>query len=589
MAMSSVTDDHLARIYDQVLFVAPFFLIDAKNRLSSSMLKTRPTDPGVVAVGTVRPDAVAVDLDLDDADAAEWMINQLVQWCEDHAAWYLYRASGGGPGRVHFYALPNPLAMEDLHATIGRLRTAINASTRDVDVRSKLRLVAAPHRHGNARGPLTVSSEEMPGLLPQQPKLTPGKRTQKAYGTPAVSEQLTSGLRAVARMIPGGPDRSYTEFMIARRLKAEGATAEAVYNALVDPYLRSDIGHTAERGYAWFCKNMWSKIVVEARGSGGSARARRGHDWAKYALPTSKAVRAVWDTLDTRRKHTIEHVAVVAAARLGSLGAAGGPLPLRDLVEDTGRDIKTVQAALATLSRLGILKRVKSFKMTKNVSSSSDHYALTVDLPEEGSLIPTPRSYNPSDPLWLGLGSASLSLTLTTLHHGPQALPLADLLRASGFHFDHRPSTKQKQAALSLLEELKSRGVLEESAGKFSTKSTNNAITRPRVGLRRWTELRERHRIERRIFRDAIRDLYEAADSAKMRWILGRREALEKVKVKRRNHQISWWNSLPEAEREHRRKIWKDMWHSSDPEAQKARKRKLARERPRRNEWDLAA
>lgn len=587
--MSPLTDAHLARFYDAELFTAPFFTIDAENRLQGGMLKERPVDPAAVVVGTIRDDAVAIDIDLGEPGSTEWLLHHLVQWCEDHVTWYLHRASGGGEGRAHFFALPSEHVANDLRALVDRLREALGANTREVDLRSTIRLVSAPHRRGGERGPAEISQLPMP--VRRQPRAIGEVTTRQpsAYGTPADSSRLTASQRANARMVPAGPDRSYTEFMIARRLKAEGASADAVYNALIDPELRPDIGHTAERSYAWFCKYMWSRIVVTERDPKKPGHSRRGHDWATFALPASRAVRAVWGQWSTRHRHTVEHVAVVAAARLGGLGAEGGPLPLRDLVEDTGKDLKTVQGALASLREAGILERVKRFKISSDVSASSDHYALTVELPNAASLTPTPRSYNPSDPLWLGMASSALSLTLTTLHEPTTAYDLTTLLRLSGFQFQRRPSTRQKSLALTVLTTLCSRAVLhQDSAGSY-TNPTNSSVIRPRAGLRRWNALRERHMIERQRFRATIKELYASAKSAKARWNRERRECLEKLKIRRRRHQREWWDGLSEVERDHRRRIWKEMWHGSSVEAQDARLKKLSRERPKTTDWMLAA
>lgn len=586
MPISGVSSDtHLARFYDSKLFCGPYFVIDADNRRTGTLLSTRPDDPAAVVVGKIRSDAMAIDIDLDDPEMTEWLLHHLVQWCEDHSTWYLHRGSGGGAARAHFYALPPAAAAEELRVYVGQLRDAAGADGRQIDVRDTLRLVSSPHRRGGARGPLTVSGEALPPRRQRGPQ-KPSTQRGAVYGQPSPTASLTASQRATARMVPAGPTRSDTEFSIVRRLKARGAEPEAVWNALNDPELRPDIGHAAERNYAWFRKNMWSKITVTEDISRPSSRSRKEYDWSRYALPASRAVRKVWGQWSTRHKHTVEHVAVVAAARLGPLGAAGGPLPLRDLVEDTGRDLKTVRGALASLRSAGILTRVKSFTLGRDAATSSDHYALTVELPAEASLTPTPRSYTPADPLWLGLAPSALSLTLTTLHESASPLDLPTILRLSGFQIQRSPSTRQKTLTVPVLASLCERSVLSQDSPGAYRNSTKTKVVRPRAGLRRWSALRERHAVERKAFRELVEELFSAA---KARWDREREECLERLKVRRRQRQLAWWEGLSQQEREHRRKVWKESWRNSDPRARLARLRKLVQERPSSSDWTLAA
>lgn len=594
--MSPTPDEALARVYDVELFTAPYFTIDAQNRLSSGMLSQRPTDRQAVTVGTVRADVVAVDIDLDDADAAAWLVHHLTQWCEDHVSWHLHRSSGGGPGRSHFYAIPPAHAAAQLRELVAELRQALGARSQSVDLRSTLRLLSSPHRLGGARGPLFVSELPLPSRRDPQGHPKALSRVPRAADVPPTNAQLTASQRATARMVPAsrrprhgrvpaGVDRSETEYKIARRLKAQGASPEAVYNALRDTELRADLGKSAERGYAWFQRHIWSRITVAPRPENGS-RGRRGeYDWARYALPTSAAVRAVWHQWCTRQRHSVEHVAVVAAARLGPLGQEGGPLPLRDLVEDTGRDLGTIRSALKALCDAGILRRTRRFTLSKNADKSSDHYALIIAAESKASLTPTPRSYTPADPLWLGLAPSAPSLTLTLLHSPTEPLDLASMLRLSGFTFSRRPSTRQRTLGQEVLACLVQRAVLSKTSDGYR-EGTKASIVRPREGLRRWSELRERHRVERGRFRQWVKDLYV---SAQARWQQARQESLERLKQRNRERQIQWWRNLSEGEREHRWQVWKETWAGASPEARRARARKLAAARPGGSDWSLAA
>ena len=575
-----------AQGYDTELFTAPYFLIDADNRKTSAMLDEYPGDTAGPIVGTVHPRVVAIDIDLDDEDATDWLLHHLIAWCEDTTTWYIHRASGGGPGRRHFLALPQPAHRDKLQALIEELRDELVATKTQIDVRGTLRLLSSPHRHGHERGPLTTAPWRLPAnLLSDTDGGRSAKRTQRGRrAVPArTGDELTPRQRHLAATLDCqeaiDQTRSGIEFLIALRLKALGATADAVFNALCDPTLRDDIGKAAEKGYNWFYTHVWEKINVEP------AISAKTYDWATYALPMSRAVREAWGHWPTRHKHTVEHVAVVAAARIGSHGAAGGPLPLRDLVEDTGIDKDTVSAALKTLRETGLLIRTKRFRITEeSVANSSDHYALAIEL-EPPSLTPTtslytPLTHAPAAPLWLALPPAALSATLTLMHSG-QALTLTNLLQLTGYKFQTQPSTRQKALGRALLQTMEDHGLLATTdQDTYELHTTSQDTEKSAAGLDKWTELRAKHRKERNTFREAVTAIYEKAREFKAAWTKARAEAIERTKQHRRAGQLAWWASLTPASRERRSEIYKETWWNSTEEERQVRQAKIDASRP---------
>lgn len=580
---------------DARLFTGPYFRLDADNKKASQTFDTaaqaRTMYHRAVVVGSVRPGVVAVDIDLDDDAAAEAILYQLSSWCEDHAAWHTTRRSGGGDGRWHFIAIPPTGQAAELEQLATALRVRSGYSGTDVDVRSTLRLLSSPHRKTGVIQALEDSPHELLAGLPKTAAVDTGRNRRPTTGaaTPAADATLTRVQWTAFRTSPKLETRSHTEFEICRRLKGSGASPDAAWNALTTSKSRTDIGHAKERNYAWFLINMWRKIrlvsAADEQRTGGRRRRTEGYDWAAWALPMSANVRRFWSAWDGRHARTVEHVAIIAADRIGRSSDGRAPLPLRDLMEDTGRDIKTVSAALRSLVDVGLLERVSRFSYSADVASASDVYALggTYDAPQ--SLTPTPRSYTPRSALWHALGSSALSLLLTTLHHDGTPLPLRTLATAS--HYSSSPlSTRQRQLITALLHELVQRNVLSQDSTATWRNSTNGAAIQPRAGLRKMAALRTRIQHERKAFRSVVESQRERW---KDQWESMKQAALEAMKERRRQHQIVWWESLPADEREVRRRVWKDHWNSASPAERQARKAYLKKHRPKATDWELAA
>ncbi len=579
---------------DAHLFTSPYFRLDADNKKSSQTFETsgqaRKMYQRAVVVGSVRPGVVAVDIDLDDDDEADAILYQLRTWCEDHAAWHTTRRSGGGAGRWHFIAIPPADQAGQLEELASALRARSGYSGTDVDVRSTLRLLSSPHRKTGVIQALEDCPHELLAGLPKttRAEARSNGRPTPVMPAPATDETLTRAQWAAFRNSPKLETRSHTEFEICRRLKGYGASPEAVWNALTTAPSRNDIGHAKERNYAWFLINMWRKIrlvpATKEQRNGGCQRHADGYDWSAWALPMSANVRRVWSAWDGRHARTVEHVAIVAADRIGRSSEGRAPLPLRDLMEDTGRDIKTISAALRSLVDVGLLERVSRFSYSADVASASDVYALGGAYETPQSLTPTPRSYTPRAPLWHALGSSALSLLLTTLHAGT-SLSLRSLATAS--HYSTLPlSTRQRQLILGLLNELAQRNVLNEDGPDAWQNSTKGTVTQPRVGLRMLAAIRTRIARERAAFRSLVESQRE---SWKEKWLAQKQAALEVMKERRRQHQITWWESLTLKERQLRQRIWKEHWNNASPAERQARKVYMKKQRPSATDWELAA
>lgn len=590
---------------DRLLFRAPVRLIDAANDFVANV---RSLEAAREAIGAgfgasyfaeLAPGVAGVDVDLDDDDTAAALIHHLAQWCDDHSIWWCSRRSGGGPGRWHLLAVAGEL-LPSLRGQVLDLRREWRLSARQLDWRSTLRPLAAPHR--------STKTSQLPaataGLLaelrsgsgshrlgvaaPRRPR----PASLAATSAPLISGELSPLSPGIwKRLQDPGPgyvaDRSMTELLVTAELKGAGYSPAEAWQVLADPAHR--VGSRArQKGRIWWQTYVWSTAQPTARIDGGR-RPRlphsytKGYDWRAVTLPMAVAVRRVWSTWATRERHTTEQVAAVVSeylTRRGTLAAV--PAAERSVSEDTGHDRKTVREALRRLCDADVLVLVDRFAYgaQEGQGGGANTYApnlLALDF-SAGSLTPPPSSHTPSPahPLWLGLPAGSLSLWTALALNGP--LPSADLRTAAGYQpplLNARLSTRQARSLAERLEQLKGRRLLLLRLGLWSLTELRNQPAAPAAGWARWRELRRRHAAERLAFRTV-----RAADRARFRaaWELGRTEAAIRRASADRIRRARWWRQLSDAEQELRRSVWRTIYADLSP-ADRARRRELLRAR----------
>lgn len=145
-----------------VLFTAPFFVIDSSNKrvgkavgsLGEALLRLRDSRDAVTLVGTLVDGVKAVDVDLvadTDPMLGESALEALVGWCADRDVRYQPRESGR-PGHSHLIVrLGDGATLDvDLQAELELHLAQLARRLPGVrfDLRSSVRPLSAPHRHG---------------------------------------------------------------------------------------------------------------------------------------------------------------------------------------------------------------------------------------------------------------------------------------------------------------------------------------------------------------------------------------------------------------------------------------------------------
>lgn len=550
---------------DRALFTTPTFTLNEANERVTAhrtvALARAAVGAGRAAtwVATVRRGVVAVDVDLNDDDEAAAVLSAVITWCDEHSVWSLARRSGGGAGRWHLFAVPAELEPALLDVVESTRRTH-RLSARQVDVRTQVRPLGAPHRlTGESGVPDDVehAARDLAAAL-RQPVGAPS-RSRRATEEVAPRAALAHPRQAlpprfwedVARPHARGTDRSAAEFEFTAQMARAGYSEQDAWSVVAHP-AHAGMARSRRRGRAWWRHYSWNAVEVVdatplARRTGLARTLWSGaYDWSAVVLPAAAALRERWHAWSTRQRHSVDHLLAVIADRFTRNGLEPLPLSLRSLVEDSGLAIGTCRSGLSLLVEVGLLERLP---VEDNADGTRAHvYALNHAALTEAVVVDTPSSYTPppSDPLWVGSPTSTLSHWLSLHVHGPA----------------HTPTRHQAEHSAPWLH---ARGLLT----KDGTPTTREKVSRPRAGLRRWKELRSRHAHERQAFRAFLRDVRSAA---RARWENGRHRARERQAARdvRRHHH--WWASLTEAERTARTQHCREWWQGLT-DAERARRR----------------
>ena len=120
----------LAAIDDLLFEPDGWFAIDRTNRrVPRVVIPTRQAGlalvgrgPVATIVGRLRPEAVAIDIDLDDGRGTR-AADQLTAWCDQHGLWCAVRPSGR-PGHWHVIDRPTAAVLDELQALVSEPATS---------------------------------------------------------------------------------------------------------------------------------------------------------------------------------------------------------------------------------------------------------------------------------------------------------------------------------------------------------------------------------------------------------------------------------------------------------------------------------
>ncbi|MFG1820817.1 hypothetical protein ACGFIF_44175 [Kribbella sp. NPDC049174] len=586
-----VTDVSAAIELDRLLFRTPVRLIDAANDLVATVRSLDAARDAVAAglgvsyFAELAPGVAAIDVDLDDAETAAATLHRLVQWCDDHSVWWCSRSSGGGPGRLHLVAVAGEL-MPVLHDQVLEVRRTWKLSATQLDWRTTLRPLAAPHRTTGLSHPPADGSRLLSELLSNGPGShrlgvaairRPRPAPMAASGTPSPEQMVPLSPAFWPRLRhPGrtyGADRSAAELLATAELKAAGYGPGEAWKVLADP--AHLIGAKArQRGRAWWETYVWAEAKMPPRLELGSGpRLPRtftdGYDWNWLTFPMVGAVRQLWDAWSTRERHSAEQVVAVVteyctAAR--TLGAV--PASERSLAEDTGFDRQTCRKALRRLCEADLLVLVERFDYAseEGQGDQANTYApnlLAVDFSTR-SLTHPPSCHTPppAHPLWVGLPRGSLSLWITSALHG--LCTPAELRKKAGYQEPKNGSlsTRQQQSLTGRMTELCRRGLLTRRGTKWTTEGCRKTPAAPAAGWSTWRALRRKHAAERLEFRAARAANRQAF---RERWEAGRQRCALRRASADRQRRARWWRELPPAERALRQQAWKEIYNDLQP------------------------
>lgn len=593
----------VCRNLDLALFQpGKWFAIDTDNRavpgVAAPDLGTALTLVGrgrvAAIVGRLRPGFVAVDIDVDDM-VGDAVTEQIAAWCVSAGVWHLVRPSGGAPGRHHVIVAAGA-ALDELVAAVDELRHRWNLRGKQVDVRTSLRPLTSPHRHGgNPRpyGNLTAAFQAMPDTAKAASEKTAMLRPRKRPGSPspgapdrvpAVSARATPA----PRLLPEVWENYFTTGS-APTVGGEDQTRSAVELVATGHLVRA--GHTAESG--------WARIVAAHPDAMTKARGnkRRWVAWvwnvvvredAAYlaAFPSADAITAaavteahlrlrslLWST-PRRRRPAVRLVAQELLRRMLRTNTLRVPCPQRDLVLDTGiADRKVIGEALRVLHSggFGVLHEV--FDPGADRARTSHEFSIDrVPVSDGVRIIPPPSLQHPLPAQgghctpWVSLPRPCHSLWCALRDLGrPSPLPTLATAAQLTDSPDGEPSVSVLRSTRSALLLLAEAGLAScDEAGNWSATSAwdpGHAATA--------VEDREALAAQIREERAAYRQGWNT------NWATARAAAVKKQRAK----EVAWWGSLTPQERSVRQDQHRRQFASLSPVEQAQKKAEWASRR----------
>lgn len=535
---------------DALLFVeGPVILIDRMNRSTGRVAGLVEAEAALLRgeaatyAAQLHPAITGLDIDVADGRLADYLVEELSGWAERRQLWHLARESGGGPGRRHLFVASGRHS-DDLVDLVHLLRHERRLTGRELDIRTVIRPLSAPHRQSGRRTPPIVTPAHVSGLsksLSQhqighfEPSRT-ARRPTAGLREPQPT-LLPERARRIIEKFPTTGDRSADEFGISRDLAAAGMDEATTWTAI-----RSLNGHSAGRGYAWWHSYVWSAIrPLEGH------RTPRRVDIRRLILPTFAAIRPSYlESLDTRRRHSLETVGWAILERLTD-EPVGAWLPVseRDLQLSTGLGRPTIRAALCWLVEHQVIERRDGDRRDLATSWRVGPRAVWADRsrPTAGQSLIDPPLLTPPASTWApssphGTASAALDLHQQTQPRtsSPRQQELhqaqTEAARQAGLHTGERqrpadPATWHQTLARITAERDQFHGRLREQRHRRQAEwedQRRQALTKDRDRHRRWWQsLSDEERDRRRQLHQARYRNLNSFDRARLRYQLSQR------------------------------------------------------------------
>lgn len=629
------SSDVVAAIDDLLFDPGGWFAIDRHNRrVPRVVIPTRQAGLDLVGrgqvatiVGRLRPEAAAIDIDLDDWRAVR-AVDEITAWCDQHGLCRLIRPSGAA-GHWHILIVHGRL-LDGLQDFVHDLRGRLAASAKQIDLRHTLRPLTAPHRMGSTPpptfAPLTPAEtlrrltlalptdrgpNRQPGLFRPNGSdvvLVPSPRPPRPLPQPW-EQYLREGVRPMI----GGQDhsRSTYEAIATGALLRAGHTADTAWQQILAAH--PDAMDKARSNKRRWLTHVWNRAVIDDNTFTPNA-SRDPNIIAATAMARAK----LWRLLPGQRSRTsILRVALAVLDRMERVGSLRVPVPERDLVLDTGiTDRKTIRASLRQLHAHGIGTLHTG---TLEPGASRAHTSFEFSVPAvRGPEIPPPGSHTPLPPaLWHVLPPNAAIFWHHLRTSSSPARPDEILSRTGQTAPGALASRRQLGNAIDVLRQLARVGLVtcdEHGAWQTTTPAPNEPGYQAAIA-----EARQIHQV-----RSGQIKAERAAYRSRVHSAWGRQRAAA-IENDQRRHR-AWWDTLTEHERQLRRsnaakefvkrspcdqvqdkRRWAvereadgisetkrhDQWGSSMPDDEyrrrSANRTRIFAARPRHEQWALAA
>ncbi|WP_263119329.1 hypothetical protein [Cellulomonas sp. RIT-PI-Y] len=559
-------------------------------------------------VGTLRPEARAVDIDL-GGELGATAIASVADWCARRGLWHLVRQSGGGWGRAHVLVLPG-VHLDRMVEMLGGLRRELGGvPTHSIALLEKIRPLSAPHR---VSGPTPVpdglasaiaSASEALSWQPASARVRAG-RARRAPATPLrgpiqpltprtgrrrrdlpqVWQAYIARGRGAARAVDAQPEhRSLIEAAATYQLVIAGYTEDEAWTTITTS-ARTAFVKAKERGRRWWW-HQWNRAVVDAdvwtaeHRAESVATAGEGvglRDWAERE----------WLTWPVRTRRVDYEVATALADLMDRHASTALHLSQRELLLHTViASRNTLRAAMARLTAAGGIQVEATYEPGTTDTSNTIRAVVRPPEPQaDGAAVRVIDPHWVSHPqpppslsvrLTLGLASAQLWTHLPA--DTGDGLSLAAAAAAGGFCPEHglSPTASSLRTAAAHLAELGRLGLADvDSEGRWHRTAASLAVEHAGAGrdeLRRKTAV---IRAERAEFRAVV-----SVDARRARWRVQRAAAIASSRKAQRVRQVQWWASLASEERHHRRAQCTASFHALSLADQAASKDRWARRR----------
>lgn len=571
-------------VVDELLFVDGWFVLDADNQCVAGVRPASLTKGLAMAgrgrvatlVGRLRPDVVAVDVDL-VGERGHAVAEHVASWCRRERLWHVVRPSGGADGRTHVVVACGA-RREHLEAEVDSLRRSYGVSARMIDVRQALRPLSAPHRLGSCPEPLgdpdttartlrtalkaleraarPVGAAAAPPSSPRRTPLTPRRQRGRRPLPAEWARYLATGERP--ELSENARDRTGTtyELLTTRWMLWSGWTPQQAWAAIAAAHPDA-MPRARASWHRWV--GRWNQVVMADDDYAGAVDLS-AETAAAIAAARERLRLLAWSTPLRARPAllTVGHTVLDRMERTGNLRV---PVPQRDLVLDTGiTDRSTIATHLRALHEaVGVLHEV--FDPRARASSSFEF-----EVPRVGGVweTPPPRFHTPGGG---ELPQGLPRMTWPVLRGLPAAgAPLEDLAHACQMTTSPtaEATSSQRRTLLQVLTGLARLGLVECDEG---------GTWRP-TGARLGEEQRRRAREDLDPVRRSVaaeRAAYRATRHSDA-WAAAHAAAVKAQRAK----QAGWWAGLPESERTRRAAVLSEQFASMSIQEQLATKQRWA-------------